>query len=194
MTIGEKIQSARKQAGLTQIQLGKKLGVSGSMIGQWENDLRKPKSETLERIANALGVYALTLVPDSEFERISPDRVIAEMIDFYNAKTDPQKLEIDAELEQYLKDLGLRIEVGFDESTGKKAYSVYALSKDQLLMNAYEKLNDEGKNKVIEYAEDLVRTSKYKHTEPLLSNPDKDTSEKEKPPEGEIKPTDGTEE
>lgn len=31
------------------------MNVSGSMIGQWENDLRKPKNETIDRIASAIG-------------------------------------------------------------------------------------------------------------------------------------------
>ena len=39
MTTGEKIKEARKKAGMTQAELGTLLGVSGSMIGQWENDL-----------------------------------------------------------------------------------------------------------------------------------------------------------
>lgn len=54
MSIGEAIQAARKKAGLTQVELGEKLGVSGSMIGQWENNLRKPKNETIQNIADAL--------------------------------------------------------------------------------------------------------------------------------------------
>ena len=52
---GAKIKSARIKAGMTQADLGKAIGVSGSMIGQWENDLRKPKLETIGRIANACG-------------------------------------------------------------------------------------------------------------------------------------------
>lgn len=56
MTIGNRIQLVRKAAGLSQKELGKKMGVSGSMIGQYENDLRKPKRETLEKIAAALNV------------------------------------------------------------------------------------------------------------------------------------------
>lgn len=54
MTIGQLIQKARKEAGLTQVELGARLGVSGSMIAQWENDLRKPKNETAWRIYAAL--------------------------------------------------------------------------------------------------------------------------------------------
>ena len=55
MTLGKVIQTARKQTGMTQVELGEKLGVSGSMIGQWENDLRNPKPATVGRIAGALG-------------------------------------------------------------------------------------------------------------------------------------------
>lgn len=56
MTTGKRIQQARKNAKLSQKELGEKLGVSASMIGQYENDLRNPKTETLVKIANALNV------------------------------------------------------------------------------------------------------------------------------------------
>lgn len=56
MTTGQLIQQARKSAGLSQKQLGEKLGLSASMIGQWENDLRNPKLETIQRIAAVLKV------------------------------------------------------------------------------------------------------------------------------------------
>ena len=61
MTTGERIQKARKSAGLSQKELGEKLGVSASMIGQYENDLRIPKIETLEKLATALNVKISTL-------------------------------------------------------------------------------------------------------------------------------------
>lgn len=56
MTTGEIIKNARKRSGMTQAELGALLGVSGSMIGQWENNLRHPKLETRSRIADALGL------------------------------------------------------------------------------------------------------------------------------------------
>lgn len=61
MTAGEQIKAARKKAGLTQRQLGKKLGISYQAVAQWENDLRNPKIESLRAIANALGVPARDL-------------------------------------------------------------------------------------------------------------------------------------
>lgn len=56
MTIGEQIQKARKAQSLSQKDLGEMLGVSASMIGQYENNLRRPKLETLVKIADALQV------------------------------------------------------------------------------------------------------------------------------------------
>lgn len=56
MTTGEKIRKARKSVKITQKELGRILGVSPQMIAQYENDTRKPKIETLRRIAKALDV------------------------------------------------------------------------------------------------------------------------------------------
>lgn len=56
MTIGERIKQARKEKKLSQKDLAKKLDVTASMIGQYENDLRRPKPDTLKRIADALEV------------------------------------------------------------------------------------------------------------------------------------------
>lgn len=66
MTTGQLIKAARKKAGVTQEELGKKIGVSGSSMAQWENDLRNPKLDTLQRIASALGVPVQELISDWE--------------------------------------------------------------------------------------------------------------------------------
>lgn len=61
MTVGEKIKQVRKSAGLTQKELGERLGVSYQTVAQWENNLRNPKQETLQRIASALNVSTRSL-------------------------------------------------------------------------------------------------------------------------------------
>lgn len=66
MTTGQRIKTARKKAGITQAELGKILGVSGSMIAQYETDKRNPKYDTLKRIATALGVGWTELVPEEQ--------------------------------------------------------------------------------------------------------------------------------
>ena len=62
MSIGRNIKAARKKVGMSQKALGEKLGVSGSMIGQYETGARNPKIETLSEIASALGVHVSELV------------------------------------------------------------------------------------------------------------------------------------
>lgn len=63
MTVGERIKAIRKDRGLTQKELGDRLGLSSQSVAQWENNLRKPKFETTLKIANALGVDASVLAP-----------------------------------------------------------------------------------------------------------------------------------
>ena len=58
MDIGEKIKAARKSAGLTQKELGEKLGVSAAMIAQYETGKRTPKISTIEKIMNAIADYS----------------------------------------------------------------------------------------------------------------------------------------
>lgn len=62
MTTGERIRIARKNAGLTQKQLGEKLNLSYQAIAQWENGFRNPKFETLRKIANAIKCSVLDLI------------------------------------------------------------------------------------------------------------------------------------
>ena len=77
MTTGQRIKAARKRIGLTQKELGDKLGISYQSIAQWENDLRKPKQETLIRISRALQVHLRDLTDSSiwsEFDKEFPNK------------------------------------------------------------------------------------------------------------------------
>lgn len=62
-TTGQLIKRARLNAGLTQRKLAEKLGISAQGVAQWENDLRNPKAETIQRIAEAIGCSPRDLVP-----------------------------------------------------------------------------------------------------------------------------------
>ena len=49
-----RLRAAREEAGLTQAELGARIGVSGSMIAQYESTssyARNPKPVTIERFA-----------------------------------------------------------------------------------------------------------------------------------------------
>lgn len=54
--IGMRIKSARENAGLTQDELGKKLGYSSMGISYFEKGLRKIKTEDIEKLAVALNM------------------------------------------------------------------------------------------------------------------------------------------
>lgn len=66
MTIGEKIKTFRKKAGLTQKKLGELSGTSETTIKQYELGKRQPRIEQLRKIALALDVYTYDLLYDEE--------------------------------------------------------------------------------------------------------------------------------
>lgn len=52
MTLGQKLASYRKLAGLTQQQLGEHLNISAQAISKWEKDLTEPAISTLRALAD----------------------------------------------------------------------------------------------------------------------------------------------
>ncbi len=81
---GELIREYRKQRGLTQGELGEKLGLTASTIMRYERGQRRVNIETLKRIAAALEVDPYSLMDfDTATETIS-DSIIEG--DEYRAK------------------------------------------------------------------------------------------------------------
>ena len=72
MTTGECIKKRRTECGLTQKELGHLIDVSQQMVAQYENNLRKPKIETLKKIANALNCTTADLDETVYVEKIIP--------------------------------------------------------------------------------------------------------------------------
>lgn len=66
MTTGENIKKARKAAGLTQKELGEKLGITQSAIAMFEADKTNVKYSTLEKFAAALGVSVFDLTDNAD--------------------------------------------------------------------------------------------------------------------------------
>lgn len=61
MVHGEAIHTARLAAGLTQVELAERADMTQAALSRYENDLRGPDKETLDRIAEELGVTAQLL-------------------------------------------------------------------------------------------------------------------------------------
>jgi transcriptional regulator with XRE-family HTH domain len=55
MSTGELIRSARLRAGLSQAELGQRLGMATSSIARWETDRVEPGYSTLRRVLQACG-------------------------------------------------------------------------------------------------------------------------------------------
>lgn len=85
--IGEKIKAMRLQKGVSQAALAKCLGVSAAMIYQYEVGKKKPKVETLSKIAGALGVDLKVFYDDLPQKTIELKRYenIALVNEFENA-------------------------------------------------------------------------------------------------------------
>jgi len=61
---GEKLYTLRKRDGLSQQQLGKVLGVSGSHVGALERGEKMPNAPMIIKIADIFGVTADQLMRD----------------------------------------------------------------------------------------------------------------------------------
>lgn len=66
MTIGKKIKTARKNAGLSQEQLAEKLCVSRAAVAKWETDKGLPDIMNLKAISKLLDVSIDSLLDDGE--------------------------------------------------------------------------------------------------------------------------------
>ncbi len=65
-SIGLRIQKLRKQANMSQFQLGKVLGIAPSTLGMYETGKREPSLEVLNRIADYFNVSTDYLLGRSE--------------------------------------------------------------------------------------------------------------------------------
>lgn len=66
ITLGEKLKSARKSAGLTQEQLSEKLLVSRQAVTKWEADKGMPDIENLKLLSKLLNISIDYLLDNGE--------------------------------------------------------------------------------------------------------------------------------
>lgn len=80
-TFGDRLAAARDQAGMSQADLAKRLGVKLSTLKKWEDDILEPRANRLSMIAGLLNVTLMWLLngegegvahPETE-EAITPD-------------------------------------------------------------------------------------------------------------------------
>lgn len=113
MDFGKKVKEIRKSKGLSQRELGEKMGITQQTIAQYERAIEQPKLTTVRKLAEALDVPIGELVTD--WASFSHEEIAMDWV---------------------------------------------APSKNELLKH-YQKLNTQGKRKVVDYAEDMANIPKY---------------------------------
>jgi transcriptional regulator with XRE-family HTH domain len=73
---GERLREARLRAGLNQTELGRRVGLSQSMIGAIERNERSATPETAQAIADALGIALDSLADNAAHLPDSPDALL----------------------------------------------------------------------------------------------------------------------
>lgn len=68
MTLGERIQALRKEAGLSQEELGEKLGVARQSVSKWESDATIPELDKLITMSKLFGISVGGLLGIEESE------------------------------------------------------------------------------------------------------------------------------
>ncbi len=139
MTVAECIKIARKKAGMTQEELGRKLGVSGSMIAQYETGKRHPKMETKEDIAFALGmpykqVFPSSTMPDGLESMAGDVLLFGKYSPMYNLYDDGNE----------------------DDNALKES-----VRQVKRILEAFEIMNSDGQQKAVERVEELTEIPRY---------------------------------
>lgn len=66
--IGDQIKAARKKHGMTQVELGDKIGVKGATVTRYEKGVIIPNFDTLKKIANALRIDITELLSEEQLD------------------------------------------------------------------------------------------------------------------------------
>ena len=94
MTLGEHIQTLRKNAGLSQEELGEKLGVARQSVSKWESDATIPELDKLIAMSKLFGISVGGLLGMEESDgadRELTDRELAALEAIAQRLTPPQK-------------------------------------------------------------------------------------------------------
>lgn len=89
MTFGENLKAIREQKGLSQRELGERLGVRQQTVAQYENAKDQPKMKTVRRLATALDIPIYKLV--SNWQEFSSDEFREDLTTSTTQKNDMKK-------------------------------------------------------------------------------------------------------
>ena len=158
MTSGEKIRRARRNAGLTQKELGKKLGMTQQQIAQYENGGRQAKFSTLNKIGYVLNISPYQLGDDYEFRDV----------------VDPPRMKVVTKAAMFRSDKGTRLSCKIDSTL----YDNLAIFADQNKRTLEDEVEDRLYWSVENDIEDICNQENAKE-EQSIQKTEKDESESE---------------
>lgn len=181
MTAGERIKKIRQEKGLSQKELGEKLGVSQQMIGQWETGKANPKIETKKKIADALNIHLSDLIDD--WNNLSKDEILSDLGENTAHELSMKMFE---KLQSIEGENGMLNEDLFEkEFDSIMEITLKAGSANEALLNAkikqcmdkmlilILKLSDTGRKEALKRVSELTKLSEYKGLDlNILLNPD----------------------
>lgn len=153
-TVGSRIKREREAAGLTQAELANRIGTASSMIGQWENNNRNPKSAVLEKIAAALNISIDRLLYDSVIKtEVLPGKAWIIQIDDPNLDNFIYRIEaVDSESFDFVQNMIASVVADLSQYT-----------PEARLTSAFNKLNEAGKAIAVQRIEELAKIPDYQN-------------------------------
>lgn len=106
MEFSERLKKLRKDAGLTQVDVAEKLGVSQPAYASWERGIKKPTQENLVKLSKILYVSVDYLLGNTENKQTSDVLEDIELLFRMNSKglTEEEKLVFKKELIEFMKE------------------------------------------------------------------------------------------
>lgn len=115
-----RIKELRKQRGMTQAELGAKLGISASTVGMYEQGRRDPDTPTLLKLARALNVSVDYLIMASDVQKQFDVDEIARHVAENLIQNEALMFSSDCYTAEELSDLAAIIEVTVKASLKQK--------------------------------------------------------------------------
>ena len=104
MEFSERLKTLRKEAGLTQVDVASKLGISQPAYASWERGVKKPTQENLVKLSKILYVSVDYLLGNTEEKSDEIDNI--ELLFRMNSKglTDEEKKVFKKELIEFMEE------------------------------------------------------------------------------------------
>ena len=132
MTFGQNLKQLREELGISQRELGERLGIRQQTVAQYEKATEQPKLKTIRRLAEAMDIPIYKLVKN--WQDFAPG-VLGDDFQEKKAQSDTHKPDIETNAENAVLFKSLEL--------------------------SFENLNATGRKKLVEYANDLTKISEY---------------------------------